>query len=300
MRDWKLLVVDDHEINLKIIQEYLDLGPFKLTTAMDGAKAWQSLNSPDISFDLIILDRMMPEMDGMQLLRKIKSDERLKDTPVIMQTAAASPEQIREGMEAGCYYYLTKPYAEDALLGVVYAALDELRQRLELDSALADMSEVPVIENATFTYRTPHEAMRLSAMLAVSSPAPAIASMGLSELLLNAIEHGNLELSYEDKKKAKLAGTWDDEVAARLEDPRFVARRASVTLNKTQTAFTYTITDEGQGFDWQPYLECDAGRAFDPNGRGIAMSRKMAFSSLEYRLGGRQVVATVTLKDPSA
>ncbi len=58
---------------------------------------------------------------------------------------------------------------------------------------------------------------------------------------------------------------------------------------------TFTISDEGEGFDWRCYLEFAPERAFDPNGRGIAMARLASFASLDYRDRGNIVVATVRL-----
>lgn len=293
MTHWQILVVDDEPLNLEIIQEYLDGGPYALETAEDGAQAMARLEQRATAYDLVILDRMMPVMDGMTLLRNLKQDPRYAHIPVIMQTAAAAPDQVREGLNAGCYYYLTKPYKSAALLSIVHAALADLRQERLLADALATTPPVPATPNADYAFSTLEEARRLAALLAAQCPQPAAAALGLSELLINAVEHGNLGISYAEKTRLKREDRWEDEVATRLNLPEYRSRKATASFTRDEQQISFTITDQGAGFDWQKYLDFDPQRAFDPNGRGIAMASKLTFASLEYQGCGNRVVATV-------
>ena len=118
----KVLAVDDDEFNLDIMTGYLEAEGFEVITAGNGDRALHSLQTiPDI--ELVILDRMMPDMSGMEVLEKIKEIPGLKRIPVIMQTAAAGTDQVSQGIEAGAYSYLTKPYEDSALIGIIKAAL---------------------------------------------------------------------------------------------------------------------------------------------------------------------------------
>ena len=127
MSEPRILVVDDEPFNLEIVGEYLDGMGFDLVYAESGTEAWDVLTRPGERFDLILLDRMMPGLDGISVLRQIKADEALRHIPVIMQTAATSPEQVREGLAAGAYYYLTKPFEGEALQTIIRSALDDQR-----------------------------------------------------------------------------------------------------------------------------------------------------------------------------
>ena len=137
------------------------------------------------------------------------------------------------------------------------------------------------------------EAADLALSLAGLCPDPASAAMGLSELLVNAVEHGNLGIGYVEKSEMRRNDTWDREIDARLHDPVLGARRARIAFRRMPDALAFTISDEGVGFDWRSYLEFAPERAFDPNGRGIAMARLTSFSALDYRDRGNIVVATV-------
>ena len=66
-------------------------------------------------FDAILLDRMMPDMDGIEILRRVKSRPEMMEVPVIMQTGMSGDGDILDGLRAGAYYYLTKPFSADTL-----------------------------------------------------------------------------------------------------------------------------------------------------------------------------------------
>lgn len=95
----RLLVVDDEPFNLEIIAEHLDGDHYEIVTAADGEEAWGILREAEgDDFDALILDRMMPRLDGLELLKRVKQEARFRHLPVIMQTAAAAKEQVLEGM----------------------------------------------------------------------------------------------------------------------------------------------------------------------------------------------------------
>ena len=291
----KLLIVDDEPINLDIIAECLG-DQYELSFAQDGLEAWQMLKEEPDGFDGVILDRMMPRMDGMDVLRRLKADPRFKDIPVVMQSAADSSEQVAEGLAAGAWYYLAKPYSTKALRSIVAAAMDDLRNRKDLARLDADARRVlAMTQQVTYQFRLLEEISLLVPVLAQMCPNPEAVSMGLSELMLNAVEHGNLGIDYCDKGRLIEEGTWQDEVERRLADPVQTDRCAVIEFVREPDLIRFTIRDQGEGFEWHRYLDLDPERAFDSHGRGIAMARYLAFSSLEYQGCGNQVTMTVPL-----
>ena len=103
-----ILVVDDIPKNLELVGNILSLEQYQISVADDGDKAWKIINR--ISPDLILLDIMMPTIDGYTLCRKIKALEDKKDIPVIFITAKTSPEDLVKGFELGAVDYITKPF----------------------------------------------------------------------------------------------------------------------------------------------------------------------------------------------
>jgi DNA-binding response OmpR family regulator len=290
----KILIVDDEPFNLEIIGEYFEGSGYNLSFFAAGEAAWEALEAPDAGFELAILDRMMPGLDGISLLKRIKADSRFATLPVIMQTAASSPEQIREGLQAGAYYYLTKPYERDSLLSIVRASLDDASMKADLRQRLQDHEDaLQLLREGRFELRTVEEASQLASFLARATARPDGAVLGLSELLINGVEHGNLGITYAEKGELRRLDQWHEEVERRTRLTEHAGKRVRVELSRQHNGLTIRISDDGQGFDWQKYLEFDPERAFDPNGRGIAMARLTSFDKLDYQGNGNTVVVTV-------
>lgn len=296
MNKERVLVVDDEQLNLFIIEEFLAQEDIELEMHSNPLEAWASLSAPESGFSLVVLDRMMPDLDGMELLRRMKREARFADIPVIMQTAASSPDQVREGLEAGAYYYLTKPYEPEALISIVRAALEDRRGRSQLRSRAARLEEAQaLIQSVEYRFVTLDDISSLISVLAGMCPMPDIVAPGLSDLMVNAVEHGNLGVTYREKSLLKWEGDWEAEIKRRLALPQFAGRFATVRAERSPTCIIFTITDQGAGFEWHKFLTFDPDRAFDPNGRGIAMAKMMSFATLEYQGRGNVVVAQVSL-----
>ncbi len=290
----QLLIVDDEPFNLEIIAEYFDGAGYQLASFESGDAAWEALAAPESNFDLAILDRMMPGLDGISLLKRIKADPRLAKIPVIMQTAASAPEQLREGLQAGAYYYLTKPYERDSLLSIARAALSDAATRADLQQRLREHENaLQLMSEGLFEFRTIEEAAGLASFLAQATPCPSSAILGLSELLINGVEHGNLGISYAEKGELKRLDCWQQEIIRRSALDEYRDKRVRVQLTREPGRLRLRITDDGKGFDWRKYLDFDPERAFDPNGRGIALARLGSFDSLDYEGCGNVVVATL-------
>jgi len=236
---------------------------------------------------------MMPKMNGMELLHKMSEHETLRHIPVIFQTAMSSREDILEGMSAGAFYYLTKPYEEDMLLSVVSRALRDRTIFKRLDECRENTERVMVmLDNAAFHFRTLNEARNIASLLSNTFPDPDRAFMGIKELMINAVEHGNLEISYDEKSRLNLEQNWEDEVHRRQELPEYRDRYATVNFKREGNHYSLIISDGGSGFDWQQFMEFDAARVLDNHGRGIAIAKNLSFNDLIYSDGGRTVTAT--------
>ena len=118
----RILVVDDDENILNLERTILGQKGFDVTGAAGGAEALRILG--ERTFDLVLLDVMMPEVDGFTVCRKIKDDPRLKDIPVIFLTAKGGGEALAEGFESGAIMYINKPFTANKLLTIVNTMLE--------------------------------------------------------------------------------------------------------------------------------------------------------------------------------
>lgn len=290
-----ILIVDDEEFNRMILETYLETEGYETVSAVDGEDAWEILTKEDSSFSTILLDRNMPRLNGMGLLERIKEDKRYSDIPVVFQTALDDERSISEGISAGAFHYLTKPFNKKAFLAVVKSALAtyELICIKDTQAALNEQKHVfSVLNYAELSFQSLDEARSLAQSIAKLSAETQGLTLGLTELFINAVEHGNLGITYYEKTQLVNEQGWEEEVNRRrnLEENQDKWVRVKVAYSDDQIIIT--ITDEGDGFDWEPYLEISPERAFDPNGRGIAMSRMLSFDLVEYQGVGNKVIVT--------
>lgn len=294
--DIRILVVDDDETNRLIIREFLEEEGYAFEEAEDGEQAWERLSGSPRRFDVVLLDRMMPGVDGIEVLRRMKGTPELVRVPVILQTAAAAREEVLEGLREGAFYYLTKPFEAAVLQAIVRTAVrDSLQHRSVIGELERLQGTFGLMDSGSFRFRTLDEARNLAALVAGALPDAAQVAMGLSEILVNAVEHGNLGITYQDKSQLLAAGAWHEEVESRLASERYRDRFATLQFERGGDAVVFRVIDAGDGFDWRKYIDVDPMRIMDAHGRGIAIARRLCFDSVEFRGRGNEVVAVKSI-----
>src|SRR5262245_12378168 len=129
----RILVVDDVLSNVKLLEARLTAEYFDVATAMSGPEALAMCDSAQC--DIVLLDVMMPEMDGFEVCRRLKQNPKTHHIPVVMVTALDQPSDRVRGLEAGADDFLTKPVSDIALIARVRSLVrlkmvtDELRMR---------------------------------------------------------------------------------------------------------------------------------------------------------------------------
>lgn len=137
----RILIAEDDPVSRRMLEATLVKWEYDVTTTCDGAEAWQVLQSKDAP-KLVILDWMMPRMDGLEFCRKVREVSRSQPIYVILLTARGQREDIVAGLQAGADDYVTKPFDR----GELYARLQAGVRIVELQSNLADY--VRELENA--------------------------------------------------------------------------------------------------------------------------------------------------------
>lgn len=165
-----VLVVDDSPEQIRFVSELLRPEGCKIYAASSCKDAFEILKKH--MPNLILLDIVMPEMDGFTFCKKIKQDERLKDIPVIFATAYHDLDNLNKGFEAGGCDYVVKPFIKEELLERVKVRIRLSQKRIELQKAYAEMD--------TFCYTLSHDIR-----------APLYVIKQLSELLTKEIKEHN-------------------------------------------------------------------------------------------------------------
>lgn len=149
-----ILIVDDDPTNAEILSEYLNDADFETIIVGDGLKAIAQCQQ--LPPDLILLDVMMPDMDGFETCYRLKQDESLKDIPVIFATALSDMTSKVRGFEVGGVDYITKPFHPDEILARVNAHLTIRRQQQQLQQQTEQLKALNA-EKDTFLSMIAHD-----------------------------------------------------------------------------------------------------------------------------------------------
>lgn len=129
----KVLIAEDDPVSRRLLQAALVKWGYEVTVTGNGKEAWEALQTPDAP-SLLVLDWLMPEMDGVEVCREARKTEVLKSSYIILLTSRGSKEDIVQGLEAGADDYVTKPFDHGELRARVQVGSRVVR----LQSALAD------------------------------------------------------------------------------------------------------------------------------------------------------------------
>ncbi|MBL8699074.1 MAG: ATP-binding protein [Alphaproteobacteria bacterium] len=221
--------------------------------------------------------------------------------PMIAESQSLCATMCTEGAFAGPSHFAIDDLMSPALPQLLASALAQHREISRLRNEVEQRgSAIGLIMGGLFQVRTLSEARNLSTMLSLACPDPARVVVGLRELIVNAIEHGNLGISCEEKGELIKSGNWQAEIDRRLALPEYRDRRATVQFRREAHRGIFQVRDEGAGFDFRRYLKFDPARLLAPNGRGIAMARSMSFDTLTYVGAGNDVIAITNFDVPDA
>ncbi|MDF1505527.1 diguanylate cyclase [Roseisolibacter sp. H3M3-2] len=158
----RILVVDDHEDNVELLRARLAARGYEIETARDGLEALERVHAR--APDLILLDVMMPKLDGIEVVRRLKGNPELPFIPIIMQTALETTEDKVEGLDAGADDYITKPIDFAELEARVKSLLRIKALQEELATANAALRRMSQTDGLTGIDNRRHIEERLTEM----------------------------------------------------------------------------------------------------------------------------------------
>lgn len=126
----KILIVDDDINDLKLLGLILERDGYEIATASGGVQGLTEAYAE--APDLILLDVLMPDLDGLELAQRLRNDPTLEQVPIIMVTAKSMPDDKLAGFQAGASDYIIKPFSSDDLLGRVNTVLDRFDKSREM------------------------------------------------------------------------------------------------------------------------------------------------------------------------
>jgi hypothetical protein len=289
--DIKILVVDDDPLNLVCAETNLDrfIGYNNYGSADDGTSGLEYLEkNPDV--DIIFLDRMMKKLNGIPMLKKMKENPGYNDIAVIFQTGDVGKPEKQECIDTGSLYILQKPYTdiEQGVMVNVVAAQVRAKRRMKQNI------QGKTVGNASFTFKTLDEAENVAIQLALHYPNPLAVYEAIYELLVNAVEHGNLDIGYHEKNTKLRNGIYNDFLKNRQAAPEYKDKNVTASIQKHDQVLELHIKDMGKGFEKADYRDFGTETLREPNGRGIYKAMQV-FEEVVYVNGGMEVVCTTIL-----
>jgi response regulator RpfG family c-di-GMP phosphodiesterase len=292
---WNLLVIDSNHDAVNYLQNLLEGSPYNIISTDDGEDGFSLLLNRPEQFSAIILGQNIRNINSVRLLHKINSCSSLKTIPVIMEAATGTLEEMEICIRAGVRYFIPKPIDKNTLPELINTAIRDQERYTEIEQLVFTSKPLNTMVEAKFKIKNLYDVQLLSALLANECPSPRLAAVGISEILINAIEHGNLGITYAEKTKLHETSEWLAEIERRLALPENHDKYVDVNFNKTNGRIIIRIKDQGQGFDWRQFQTLDSKRVFDNHGRGIIMARNLAFEDLIFHGVGNDVECIIPL-----
>lgn len=286
----KILIVEDDPAACKLFVTATRQLGYEVESAENGQVAWDTIQT--YHPDLVISDIEMPVMGGLELLKKIQDADR--EIIVMMVTGHGSERYVKQALRDGASNYLSKPvrFAELDFWLKEYERIVKNRNRHgKVTIEMGDRKYIRTFEN--YYKLVPQYADVLLSEVGerLDNTQKLSVRLGLVELIMNAVEHGNLGIAQQEKADALSANRLTELFEQRLLDPDCFRRVVTVHCNYVGDYCEWLICDEGGGFDFNavpdPLAAMESGE-FAFNGRGIFLSR-FQFDEMEYLGCGNQV-----------
>jgi DNA-binding response OmpR family regulator len=283
----RVLVADDQDALRALLSRMLAHEGFEPIEAADGESAielYRSLKPP-----VVISDIMMPRKDGLTLLQEIKSID--PNTAVILMTGHGNEDMLLKALQGGATNFFKKPFNVHALVTEVHKIL---QYRLE---ALRNYIFTPFLveESKSFVFTAGNPEYypiinQITLQLPSILPESEVLNlkMGIEEMITNAIEHGNLGITFSEKNAAIAQGTLGHLLAQRLQSDGNDKKRIFISSKLADGCFRTSIRDEGNGFNWRGLPEVLPENLLTYSGRGIFIT-KIYYDEVLYNDSGNEV-----------
>lgn len=297
----KILLVDDEPLVREELGALLVDEGYAVTTAGDADEGLALFRSAQP--DMVITDVRMPRGDGLSLAVAMR--ELSPATPITVITGHGSEQSVIVALRAGVIDFIKKPVRiEDltaALLRMEAARELARRERVRLPPTARLIEHSWVFELASELDAIPAFVDVVLSTCAADLPQPQLVelSLALREVVLNAVEHGNLGLTFAEKARALEQGTLPQVLAERAERAPYAQRRVRLTARRLVDALEIEVRDEGEGFDWQSLPDPTApDHLLAAHGRGVLLAQ-LSVDRLSFNAAGNRVTLRKELRWPA-
>jgi len=281
---------------LRAIEGDLEDTSFHLIAASQPDEGFQLLKERMDSVYAILLNENQLGEKSIQFIRQAHEHITLIDIPIILQLQSTHSKRTVEAIRAGAYYTLPSPCERHLLLSVLQSAVQNSYAYRHLRTEINKCQQkLKMTKESYYEIHSLDEAYELAGLIANLYDDAERVSVGILELLVNAVEHGSAGIGYEEKARLLIEGDWEAEVRRRLDLSENRHKKVKVSFQRKASSIDLIIEDEGDGFHWQSFMNFEGMDQQLSHGRGIALSRLVSFDHLEYQDPGNKVIARVDI-----
>ncbi len=284
MRTARILLIEDEPVILELLAEGLRKKGYEVLLARDGIEGFQTYEreKPDV----VLTDIVLPGMKGTEVLRQIKGED--PEAKVIVMTGCGSEETAIEALRGGAINYLKKPIALRELYEIIEKATRIQDSEINREFVVEESKRIVMGNQIDKIWGVVNQLVMSAENVCKKAEIQEL-RLGLYEIIINAIEHGNLTITFEEKCQAIQQDSYQELLKERLSNPVYSPRRVTIDYHMVPGELHYIIKDEGRGFDPEnPPCPDPSKNLLGPCGRGIFLTH-IYLDRVDYNRKGNEV-----------
>jgi DNA-binding response OmpR family regulator len=290
----KILIIDDEKQVRDVLDIALSEEGYESLQAQSGEQGIDLFKTSEP--DIVITDVMMPGIDGLEVTKRMR--EQRDDIDVVVMSGFGTEELVVNALRAGASNYIKKPIVFDELFKILDDIIfkRENRKRYEISRDIVEREhKILVIGNDVSKVWGAVNQVLFNAQTSVEHTSLEGMCIGLYELLINAIEHGNLGITFQDKSDALQNNTYPELLQNRMQQADNEDKVVRIESEYSPTSLSIIIMDQGNGFDLDTLPDMkDAASVLLDHGRGILLAN-LFYDSVDYEEPGNCVRISKTL-----
>jgi DNA-binding response OmpR family regulator len=277
----KILIIDDEKPVRDVLDIALSEEGYDSLQAQSGEQGIDLFRTSEP--DIVITDVMMPGIDGIEVTKRMRKQR--DDIDVVVMSGFGTEELVINALRAGASNYIKKPIVFDELFKILDDIIfkRENRKRYEILKDIVEREQKTLLigNDVSRVWGAVNQVL-FNVQASVDHSSLEGMCIGLYELLINAIEHGNLGITFQDKSDALQNSTYPELLQNRMLEADREGKVVRIECDYTPTAMSIVISDQGAGFDLDTLPDMkDAGSMLLDHGRGILLAN-LFYDSVDY------------------